>query len=121
VYQQVAAQSSLMIVYVAQAHAHVQRMVRVVKTATVLEDYPTEEQRVVVRFCEQTDLRRRIFIKKRILFTVRSVCRVKRFAVGLRDSFQSFRTSQIMPDQVALLRLRQKQLCSWWKSWFELT
>jgi hypothetical protein len=28
---------------------------------------------------------------------------------------------QMMPDQVALLRLRQKQLCSWWKSSFELT
>jgi hypothetical protein len=29
--------------------------------------------------------------------------------------------SQIMPGQLPLLRLRQKQLCSGWKRWFELT
>jgi hypothetical protein len=35
---------------VADAHAHVQRLVSVVKVATVLEEYTTEEQRSVVRF-----------------------------------------------------------------------
>jgi hypothetical protein len=32
------------------AHAHVQRLVSVVKMATVLEEYATEEQLSVVRF-----------------------------------------------------------------------
>jgi hypothetical protein len=39
-----------MSVEVADAHAHVQRLVSVVKMATVLEEYTTEEQRYVVRF-----------------------------------------------------------------------
>jgi hypothetical protein len=39
-----------MTVYVAEAHAHVQRLVLVVKMAIVLEEYTTEEQRSVVRF-----------------------------------------------------------------------
>jgi hypothetical protein len=37
-------------VYEAEAHAHVQRLVSVVKMATVLEKYTTEEQRSVVCF-----------------------------------------------------------------------
>jgi hypothetical protein len=37
-------------VYVADAHAHVQRLVSVVKIATVLEECTTGEQRSVVRF-----------------------------------------------------------------------
>jgi hypothetical protein len=37
-----------MTVYVADVHAHVQRLVSVVKLATVLEEYITEEQRSVV-------------------------------------------------------------------------
>jgi hypothetical protein len=44
------AQSSFMRVKVADAHAHVQRLVSVVKLATVLEVCTTEEQRSVVRF-----------------------------------------------------------------------
>jgi hypothetical protein len=39
-----------MAVYVADAHAHVQRMVPVVKMAIVLEMRITEEQRSVVLF-----------------------------------------------------------------------
>jgi hypothetical protein len=34
---------------------------------------------------------------------------------------QELRKSQKMTGQVVLLRLQQKQLCSGWKSWFELT
>jgi hypothetical protein len=45
-----AAQSSFMTVKVADAHAHIQRLVSVVKMATVLEDCTSEEQRSVVRF-----------------------------------------------------------------------
>jgi hypothetical protein len=39
-----------MTVWVADAHAHVQRLVSVVNMATVLEDCTTEEQHSVVRF-----------------------------------------------------------------------
>jgi hypothetical protein len=39
-----------MTVFVADAHAHVQRLVSVVKMATVLEKYTTEEQRSIVCF-----------------------------------------------------------------------
>jgi hypothetical protein len=39
-----------MTMYVADAHAHVQRLVSVVKMTTVLEECITEEQRSVV-FC----------------------------------------------------------------------
>jgi hypothetical protein len=45
-----AAQSSFMTVYVADAHAHVQRLVSIVKMATVLQEYSTEERRFVMRF-----------------------------------------------------------------------
>jgi hypothetical protein len=58
-------------------HAHVQRLVSVVKMATVLEGYTNEEQRSVVLFCGQKDSKQRIFIKKYFLFTVGSVCHVK--------------------------------------------
>jgi hypothetical protein len=51
-------------------HAHVQRLGAVVKMATVLEEYSTEEQRSVVRFYGQKDSMQRIFIKKCFLFTV---------------------------------------------------
>jgi hypothetical protein len=39
-----------MIVYIAGAHAHVQRLVSVVKMVTVPEECTTEEQRSIVRF-----------------------------------------------------------------------
>jgi Tat protein secretion system quality control protein TatD with DNase activity len=72
-----------MTVYVADAHANVQRLVSVVKMATVLEEFTTEEQRSILHFfCEQKDSMRRIFIKKYFLFMVGSVCRVKRFTIG---------------------------------------
>jgi hypothetical protein len=42
-------------VWVPDAHAHVQRLVSVVKMATVLEDFNTIEQHSVVRLCRQKD------------------------------------------------------------------
>jgi hypothetical protein len=48
----------------------------------VLEDYTTEEQRSVVRFCGQKDSMQRICIKKCFLFTVGSVCHITRFHPG---------------------------------------
>jgi hypothetical protein len=83
-YQDAAAQSIFMTVYVADAHAHVQKLISVVKMATVLEGCTTEEQRSAVRFlfCEQKDSMQSIYIKNRFLFTVGSVCRVKPFIPG---------------------------------------
>jgi hypothetical protein len=49
--------------------------------ATVLEECTTERQRSVVCIL----LAKRIFIKKSFLFTVGSVCRVKRFHLGGRS------------------------------------
>jgi hypothetical protein len=60
-------------------------MVSVVKMATVLEEYTTEEQLHVVLFCAHKDSMQGIFIKKYFLFTVGSVCRVKRFTTGSRN------------------------------------
>jgi hypothetical protein len=59
-----------MTVYVADAHAHVQRLVSVVKMVTVsIEKCTAEEQRSVMRsFCEQKDSMQRILIKKCFLF-----------------------------------------------------
>jgi hypothetical protein len=54
------------------AHAHIERLVSVVKMATVLEEYTSEEQRSVVLFCGQKDSMQRIFMKKRFLFMVGS-------------------------------------------------
>jgi hypothetical protein len=61
------------------------RMVSVVKMATVLEAYTTEEQRSFVPFFYgQNDSMQRIFIKKYFLFTVGSICRVKPYTNGSR-------------------------------------
>jgi hypothetical protein len=46
--------------------------------ATVLEDFTTEEQHSIVRFCGQKDSMQGTFIKKYFLFTVGSVCRLKK-------------------------------------------
>jgi hypothetical protein len=46
------------------AHAHVQRLVSVVKTATVLDEFTTEEQCSVVRFLWAKDSMQRMFIKQ---------------------------------------------------------
>jgi hypothetical protein len=77
-----------MTVSVTDAHAYVQRLVSGVKMATVLA-FSTEEQRSVCAFffCEQKDSMPKVIIKKYVLFTVRSVCRVKRFTTG----WQTFR------------------------------
>jgi hypothetical protein len=79
-----------MIVLVVATYAHVQRLISVIKMVTVLE-YTTEEQRSVLRFCGQKDSMRRIFIKKCFLFMVGSVCRLKRFTTGSRNSLKNVR------------------------------
>jgi hypothetical protein len=42
----------------------------------------------------------RIFIKKRFVFTVGNVCRVKCFTTGSRNCLKDVRKSQMLPDQV---------------------
>jgi hypothetical protein len=54
---------------------------------------------------------KRIYIKKYFMFTVGSVCRLKRFTIGSRYSLKDVRKSQMMADEVTLLRLRQKEMC----------
>jgi hypothetical protein len=44
-----------------------------------------------------------------------SVCHVKQFIIGSRNSLKDIQKLQMMLDQVTLLRLRQKQLCKGWK------
>jgi hypothetical protein len=55
--------------------------------ATMLEEYAIEQQRSVVLFLWADELTAKGFIKKCSLFTVGSVCRVKRFTAG----WQTFR------------------------------
>jgi hypothetical protein len=102
-----------MTVYEADAYAHVQMLISVVKMVTVFERYTTEKQRSVVRFCGQKDSMQRIFIKKCFLFTVGSVCRVKRFTTGSRNSLKNVRKSQMMPYQMRMcLRQQSKDFCA---------
>jgi hypothetical protein len=74
-----------MIVNVADAHAHVQRLVSVVRMAIVLEECITKEQRSLVLFLWAEGLSAKDIHKE--VFTVGSVCRVKRLATG----WQTFR------------------------------
>jgi hypothetical protein len=50
-------------------------------------------------FCGKTNSMQRMFTKKCFLFTVGSVCRVKRFTTGSRNFNKDFRKSQMVPDQ----------------------
>jgi hypothetical protein len=51
-----------------------------------------------VRFLWTKGISVKIFIKKTFVFTVGSVCSVKRFAVGSRNSLKDVRKSQMMPE-----------------------
>jgi hypothetical protein len=78
---------------------YVQRLVSVVKMATVLEKCTREEQRSGVPFLWAKGLNAKDIHKE--MFTMASVCRVKRFTAGSRNSLKDFESR----------RLRQKQLC----------
>jgi hypothetical protein len=75
-------------VYIADVHVHVQRLVSVVKMATVLECFTTREQGSVLHFCVQMDSVQRIFIKKCFLHMMGHVCHVKQFTTGLKNSLK---------------------------------
>jgi hypothetical protein len=53
--------------------------------ATVPEEYPTEEQRSIVRFLWTEGHNAKDILKKCFLFTMRSVCHVKRFTTESRN------------------------------------
>jgi hypothetical protein len=64
--------------------------------ATVLEVCTNEEHHAVVRSVWAKGLNAKILIKKCSVFTVRSVCRVKRFTTGSRNSLKDVRKEQMM-------------------------
>jgi hypothetical protein len=67
--------------------------------ATVLKKCITEKQRSVLRFSfvgKGTRCNEYLFIKKCFIFTVGSVCRVKRFTAEQRNSLKNVRKSQMM-------------------------
>jgi hypothetical protein len=66
-------------------HAHVQRLVSVVKMATVLEEYNNEEQRSIVL----KDSMQRIFIKQSPVYGGKYLLR-KAFTAGSRNSLKTF-------------------------------
>jgi hypothetical protein len=81
--------------------------------ATVLEECSTEDKRSVAPFCEKNDSLQIIFLKKCFPFYVRSVCRIKRFTAGSRNSLKDVRKSQMMPDQVGKwLRQQSNNFCA---------
>jgi hypothetical protein len=85
---------------VANSHAHIQRLVSVVKMATVLEGKLPNSSVLLCVFCGQKDLVQRIFRKKCFLFTVGNVYRLKQFTTGSRNSLKDVRKSQMMRDEV---------------------
>jgi hypothetical protein len=89
-----------MTVYVADTHAHVQRLVSVVKMVTMLKECTAKEQRSLARFlCGQKGSMKRILIKECFMFTVWSVCHVKWFTTGSRNSLKDVRKPQICPTK----------------------
>jgi hypothetical protein len=66
-------------------HAHVQRLVSVVKMVTMLEECNTQEQLSVVHFLWAKGLMQRIFINKKLVFMVGSVCHIKWFTSRSRN------------------------------------
>jgi hypothetical protein len=95
----------------------------------MLEEYAIEEQRSVMRCCGQKDSLQRIFIKKCFLYTVGSICRLKQFTTGLKNSLKDVRNSQMMPNQVQKWLRQQFRLTGeamgqvyecWWRICREL-
>jgi hypothetical protein len=72
----------------------------VIKKAILLKECTTEEKQSVLRFSLTVGLNAKLFIKKYFLFTVGSVCRVKRFTTGSINSLKDVRNWQMMPEQV---------------------
>jgi hypothetical protein len=79
----------------------------------MLDECITEEQRSgVPSFCGQKDAIQRIFIKKCFLFTVGSVCRVKRFTTGPRNSQGRLKAADDVTKVRNWLRQQPKDFCA---------
>jgi hypothetical protein len=100
-----------MTAYVANAQAHVQRLVSVVKMATVLEECATEKQRYVVLCFLWENKHNAKDIHKEIFPVYGGKCLSRKAVHNWVENF-----SQGHSNQVAFLRLQQKQLCSGRKS-----
>jgi hypothetical protein len=76
----------------------VQRLISVVKMATMREECTTEEQSYFVRyFSAQNDSMQRMFTTKCLMFRVGSVYHLKWFTTGSRNSLKVVRISQWCP------------------------
>jgi hypothetical protein len=90
---------------------HVQRLVSVAKWRPYLRSFFRRAAFYSTFFCGQKDSIQKTFIKKCFLFTVGSVCRVKRFTTGSRNSLKDVRKSHMIPDLVRKwLRQQSKRL-----------
>jgi hypothetical protein len=76
--------------------------------ANMREECTTKEHNSVMRFLWATG-RSANDIHEEMVPDYGDVCHVKRFTTGSRNSLKEVRMSQMMPYQVALLRLRQTQ------------
>jgi hypothetical protein len=71
-----------MTVYVADTHAHVQRLVSVVKMAILLDKCTTEEKHCCAFFLWEKELNEKNIHNEMFSFTMGSVYRVKSFPTG---------------------------------------
>jgi hypothetical protein len=95
-----------MTVSVADAHAHVQRLVSVVKMATMLKECNTKEQHTVVHFLWSKGLNT-MYIHIEMFLVYRGKCLSHKAVPNLVEKLSQGRLKvKMMPDQVALLRLR---------------
>jgi hypothetical protein len=76
---------------------------------TVLEECTTAEQRPFFVSEGQKGSMQRIFVKKCFLFTMRSVCCIKRFRTGSINSLKHLRNSQTMLDHMRKWLRRQSK------------
>jgi hypothetical protein len=79
-----------MTIYIADEHAHVQRLVSIAKMATVLQECTTEEQRSVVRFLREIGLNAKDIHKEIFPVYGESICPVKLFTTGSTNSPRTF-------------------------------
>jgi hypothetical protein len=72
----------------------------------------TEEQRSVERFCGRKCSMQRMLIKKCFLFTVGSVCRVKRLSLGGK----SFADDEEVETEVSETTVKRLLCCGFWRT-----
>jgi hypothetical protein len=83
---------------------HVQGLISIVKMATVLEDFTTEEQCSVALLLWAKGLNAKDIHKKKFLFVVGSVCCRKRFTTGSIYFVKDIQELQMMSDQITFVR-----------------